>query len=40
MQNSAWMLSESPDFLPTTAGSLCGSPHLGQKQAFAARKTA
>ena len=29
MQNSASCISGEPDFLPTTAGSLCESPHLG-----------
>jgi hypothetical protein len=29
MQLSASAISASPDFLPTTAGSLCLTPHLG-----------
>jgi hypothetical protein len=34
MQNSASVICGGPDFLPTTAGSLCRSSHLHLKTAF------
>ncbi|MBR7781903.1 hypothetical protein [Undibacterium luofuense] len=34
LQKSSSAHSGQPDFLPTTAGSVCGNPHLGWKMVF------